>query len=202
MAERQPKERLARIDWVQATIEAVRVGGTEGASIDQLCRTLGVTKGSFYHHFGSRQELVAAVAEYWARTQPELARALLASLRDEPEVRLAAMVGLFTDGRLGQRDRAMRAWSASEPIIEGAVAAADAQVLAILEALMKQLGLDKPAQQDYARMLMVGAVGFYGAPHLVARGGRKRVAERLLALIRDAARKSADPRKPSIQFEG
>ena len=82
----------------------------------------------------------------------------------------------------------MRAWGAAEAVIEQAVATADAQVLAILEGLMKQLGLDKAAREDYARMLMVGAVGFYGAPHLVAGGGRRRVANRVLASIRAAAK--------------
>ena len=188
MAERRPRERLAPSDWVQASIEAARTGGSEGVRIDALCRALGVTKGSFYHHFASRKELVDAVAEYWASTQPTLAREHLASLPNDPSARLEAMVQLLTHRELGQRDRAMRAWDAAEAVIEQAVATADAQVLAILEGLMKQLGLDKAAREDYARMLMVGAVGFYGAPHLVAGGGRRRVANRVLASIRAAAK--------------
>ena len=68
---------------------------------------------------------------------------------------LEAMVQLFTHRELGQRDRAMRAWGAAEAVIEQAVATADAQVLAILEGLMKQLGLDKAAREDYARQFLV-----------------------------------------------
>ncbi len=46
-----------------------------GVSVDQICARADVNKGSFYHYFGSKAELVvAAYEEHWNQRRPELDR--------------------------------------------------------------------------------------------------------------------------------
>ncbi len=46
-----------------------------GVSVDQICERAGVNKGSFYHFFGSKADLVvAAYEEHWKQRQPEMDR--------------------------------------------------------------------------------------------------------------------------------
>lgn len=46
----------------------IRARGFTGSSVDDLCRAAGVTKGAFFHQFGSKEGLGVAAAEHWAAT--------------------------------------------------------------------------------------------------------------------------------------
>ncbi len=67
-ATKKPKPPLrgdARTALLDATLSLVRKQGWAATSIDQLCKAVGVTKGAFFHHFASKEELGVAAAEYW-----------------------------------------------------------------------------------------------------------------------------------------
>ena len=57
-----PGTRQALID---AAIALVRERGLSATSVNDLCAHAGVSKGAFFHHFKSKDELVAAAALYW-----------------------------------------------------------------------------------------------------------------------------------------
>lgn len=41
--------------------------GYAATSVDDLCATAGVTKGAFFHHFKSKEELGVAAADHWSQ---------------------------------------------------------------------------------------------------------------------------------------
>jgi AcrR family transcriptional regulator len=41
--------------------------GSDGLTIDELCRRLNLTKGSFYHHYANRSMYIRALLEFWER---------------------------------------------------------------------------------------------------------------------------------------
>jgi len=53
---------LSRRGWIDAAFERILVDSSTSLNIEGLCRDLGVTKGSFYHHFADRAELVGEIA--------------------------------------------------------------------------------------------------------------------------------------------
>ena len=57
--------RLKREDWLQAAFNAVVDGGVDNLKILTLAETLGVTRGSFYWHFGDHAELLQATLQGW-----------------------------------------------------------------------------------------------------------------------------------------
>jgi TetR/AcrR family transcriptional repressor of nem operon len=68
--------RSARTALLDAALALVRRQGWAATSIDQLCRTAGVTKGAFFHHFVSKEALGVAAAHYWGDvTTPLFAQA-------------------------------------------------------------------------------------------------------------------------------
>ena len=71
-----PNRGDARRALLDATLTLVRKQGWSATSIDQLCRTVGVTKGAFFHHFASKEALGVAAAAHWsAVTAPLFAQA-------------------------------------------------------------------------------------------------------------------------------
>ena len=50
---------------LDATLKVVRAKGYTATRIEDICAEAGVTKGSFFHHFKSKEELALAAAAHW-----------------------------------------------------------------------------------------------------------------------------------------
>ncbi len=73
----------ARQKLLDAALAVLRAKGYAGTTVDELCATAGVTKGAFFHHFSSKEELAVAAAGYWSeRTSAFFAAAPYQQLAD------------------------------------------------------------------------------------------------------------------------
>ena len=50
---------------LDAALQAVRTKGYAATTVDDICHQAGVTKGSFFHHFKSKDELALAAVAHW-----------------------------------------------------------------------------------------------------------------------------------------
>jgi TetR/AcrR family transcriptional repressor of nem operon len=55
----------SRTRLLAATIDLVREHGYAATRVEDVCAAAGVTKGSFFHHFASKEELAIAAAGQW-----------------------------------------------------------------------------------------------------------------------------------------
>jgi AcrR family transcriptional regulator len=53
---------------MEAAIKLFSNRGYNKASVDDICAEAGISKGAFYHHFRSKQELFLALLDGWLRT--------------------------------------------------------------------------------------------------------------------------------------
>lgn len=67
MPENSPKPD-SKLKLLDAALSVIRTKGYSATTVDELCATAGVTKGAFFHHFRSKDELGVAAAEHWSRT--------------------------------------------------------------------------------------------------------------------------------------
>ena len=66
----------ARTALLDAALTLVRRQGWAATSVDQLCAAAAVTKGAFFHHFATKEELGVAAAARWSEvTGPVFANA-------------------------------------------------------------------------------------------------------------------------------
>lgn len=59
--------RTPRSRWIDEGLLALAAGGPDAVRIDALARTLGVTRGGFYHQFENREDLLSALLDAWER---------------------------------------------------------------------------------------------------------------------------------------
>jgi TetR/AcrR family transcriptional regulator, transcriptional repressor for nem operon len=60
--------RDAKARLLDAAVSVIREKGFSATSVDELCQSAGVTKGAFFHHFRSKEDLGVAAADYWSET--------------------------------------------------------------------------------------------------------------------------------------
>jgi TetR/AcrR family transcriptional repressor of nem operon len=66
------QKRLAKEKLLDAAVSVIRMKGYAASTVDDLCAAAGVTKGAFFHHFKSKEELAVAAADYWSESADDL----------------------------------------------------------------------------------------------------------------------------------
>lgn len=62
----------ARTRLLDVAMDVIRRQGFAATTVDDLCRAAGVTKGAFFHHFASKEDLGVAAADHWSETTSAL----------------------------------------------------------------------------------------------------------------------------------
>ena len=73
---------------IEVGLELMRRHGYGATGLQEILHAAGVPKGSFYHHFGSKEEFTAAVLERYVTLEGEHCREVLGNTRRPPLKRL------------------------------------------------------------------------------------------------------------------
>lgn len=97
-------------------LDILAASGPNGLTVDSLCRKLGCTKGSFYHHFRNRDDYVRHLLEFWVeefthKVIIETDKAAERKQRRELMLRNALAVPKGPES-------AIRAWAVRNPMVE------------------------------------------------------------------------------------
>lgn len=116
---------IAAEQYFDAAMTILARDGAAGLKIGPLCRALGVTSGSFYHHFGSWAGFVRALLHHWEAEQTsrvvEMARATT-----DPIERMLVLKRLTVE-LPHDSEAAIRAWSTMDPEVGRSQRRVDAQ---------------------------------------------------------------------------
>ena len=77
---------------LNAALRVVRAKGYTATRVEDICEAAGVTKGSFFHHFDSKEELALAAADYWSEMTSALFAAAPYHDPEDPLDRMLAYV--------------------------------------------------------------------------------------------------------------
>lgn len=156
--------KLTRDDWEEAAFRALLDGGSRAIAVAPLADRLGVTRGSFYHYFASREELLAAALARWEQQATD---ALIATSRREegPKERLERLFAQVfrIPTALGRAERRLLADGDTDPLVAEVVARVTARRKAYLAGCYRELGYPGPLADDLA---LVAYMTFIGWLHL------------------------------------
>jgi AcrR family transcriptional regulator len=150
-------ERLTPEDYFREALVVLGDYGSDGLTIALLCDRLGVTKGSFYHHFGGMPGFVAQLLEYWEREHSE--RLIkISRAQPDPALRITTLTAMGV-GLPHSSEAAIRAWGRSSSEVSEVVTRVDKRRERHLVDAVSALGVDRPQARVLARIgvnLLVG----------------------------------------------
>jgi TetR/AcrR family transcriptional repressor of nem operon len=79
---------------LDAAVAAVRQRGYAGTTVDDICRAAGVSKGAFFHHFRSKEDLAAAAGRHFNAYADRLLFAAPFMSLEDPRERLLGYLRL------------------------------------------------------------------------------------------------------------
>jgi TetR/AcrR family transcriptional repressor of nem operon len=89
MADTHHESKAALLD---AALSVIRAKGYTATRIEDICEAAELTKGSFFHHFTSKEDLAVAAAEHWARVTSEVFASAAYRTLPDPRDRLLAYI--------------------------------------------------------------------------------------------------------------
>lgn len=153
------KTRLSRDDWERAALDAIADGGIGAVAVERLAATLGVTKGSFYAHFRSRDALIGATLERWERSHAE-SLGELSAITDPAERLERVMLAAITFSQSGAPSVHRRLLGElGDERVRAAIERVDSIRVARLTATYRELGFPRKQAERRARLAYATYVG-------------------------------------------
>jgi len=152
-----PPEGLQQSAYFDAAFELLAERGAGGLTIAALGQRLGVTKGSFYHHFRDFPAFVDALLKFWASEHATRLIALSEAITDTEE-RFDLLKGIAI-GLPHGAEAAIRAWSWSNERVATAQQQVDHARLTHLTRAGVEAGQPEPRAQLMAMISMSTLVG-------------------------------------------
>lgn len=151
--------RVTREDWLETAKQLVIEGGFAKLTLEHLLTRLGVTHGSFYHHFKNRQALTEALLKQWRKEMTLDVVAKAAHIGDT-EQRARALMSLgseFTDQT--QLEIAFRAQARIDPMVREYVQEVDELRIRNCTEMAKALFGDTPQAVSIGKLAHAVFVG-------------------------------------------
>jgi len=137
---------LTREDWIDAAIDVMAKGSVEQVMIERLGAMMSVSRGSFYWHFHSRDELLQAILDRWTQTATLGVNEHLDRQEPDPARRLLLYMQLPLKSprslRAADLELAILGWARRSALARTAVARVDAIRTRHLNDLFVELGCD------------------------------------------------------------
>ncbi|MBA54674.1 MAG: hypothetical protein CMK89_09480 [Pseudomonadales bacterium] len=170
--------KLSKENWVSAAINQLKEFGPTGVSGEKIARRLDVTRGSFYHHFNSMDELISLMLAFWEQTQTTDILYRTNQQYDDLHRKMTTLLesAWNTDAEL---EIAMRQWAFSNEMVRTHVERIDRVRLGFITAVYTELA------QDDVKGRKLGKIAYYGllgALHAWPRFTKEQLKETILEI--------------------
>jgi AcrR family transcriptional regulator len=150
----KPKKRLTRLCWQEAALELLHNEGINAVTVDALAIQLGITRGSFYHHFEDRNELSKEMLGYWKQKWTTELRDDVDALGLDGLQSLTALANLIGHRNAAGFDTAVRAWAIHDDMAREVVREADKIRLDFIRSQFEKIGFKGLDLENRSRLFL------------------------------------------------
>lgn len=149
--------RVLREDWLDIGLKVLVEAGPEALTIERMCRDLGITKGAFYHRFGSGQAFRKALLDHW---EAKYTKRFIVHSQQEvtPQAQLERLGQLVVDTHDGS-EVPLRAWAQIDPFVRTYQERIDRRRIAYVTALLQATGLPAAEARTGALLYYATLIG-------------------------------------------
>ncbi len=146
---------LSHNAWVAAGLSALADAGVGAVRVEPLADRLGVTKGSFYHHFANRRALHVAMLDAWERhsTTEIIDNVDAAAGTPSERLRHLARRTLQPDPTSDAIENAIRAWATTDELVAAAIGRVDERRVEYAAALLRAAGMPPGKARRRSRLM-------------------------------------------------
>ena len=152
------KPRLSRSDWLEVALELLRDDGINAVTVDALAVKLGITRGSFYHHFKDRHDLYKDMLDYWKLKWTVELRDDVGALGLDGHQSLIALGNLIKHRNAAGYDIAVRAWAVHDEPAGKIVVEADKIRLNFIRRQFEKMGFNGLDLENRSRLFLYYAM--------------------------------------------
>lgn len=153
------RSRLSAGDWAEAALDLIAEQGVAAVAVEPLARRLGVTKGSFYWHFPSRDALLQAALERWEAFEEQELFGKLEAVPD-PAERLRSLFQMVAREFKSHVVYSALLKAPDHPAVQPVIGRVSQRRLDYLTASFRQAGLGRTEARHRARLTYAAYVGF------------------------------------------
>lgn len=162
--------RFSKTQWLELGQSLLKTDGPGALTLESLTKAAGKTRGSFYHHFKSRDAFLRAMIENWQATS---LASLAERLESEPSAtgkrKIMRGVSMEWDGAF---ERQLRILAAQEPLVAELLQHVDELRI---QGLASMITLLQPDIKDPAAYAFVQYAAIVGGQMLLASGDDPRI---------------------------
>src|SRR3954463_4236429 len=162
--------------WIEEGLRALVDGGPDAVRIEALARSLGVTKGGFYNHFGDRPALLGEMLDSWERLVVDHVIERVDREGGDARAKLRRLfeLGVAAPGKMIGIELAMRDWARHDKAVARRLKRLDNRRMGYLRAQFSELVGD---EDEVELRCMLAMSLFIGVPSIAADYGPGRRGE-------------------------
>jgi len=151
--------------WLEAAITTLIVEGMDAVRIERLATKLHITRGSFYHHYKDRDDLLRAVLGHYVQINHENLVAMLPALQGTAKDKLQTLWTATASQEFRDYDWAIRMWGMHDPHVAEVLNKIDVKRMDVMIALFMEMGFTEDESWIRAALAYHGSLGdraFFG----------------------------------------
>ncbi len=158
-----PRQTLSRDAWIAAARKVLEKGGIAEVKIDRMARQFKVTRGSFYFHFASLEDLHNGLLEEWRRANCAPFHAMREAQDIDGLKFFTEIVHVWVDEDPFSPllDLAIRDWSRTSKTLAQEVLEIDDLRIALLIRAFRAMGYSGDESLVRARITYFHQIGYY-----------------------------------------